>query len=269
MPREPKVVDIDPVSRAPLYRRLLVLLLLLVAGAGMWSAYTRSRIGPPAPAEATEVQSSVSSQGDSLEVAVRWQLAVDSVRVAPESVRVEVGLSDGHQASVSTQPAGHTSDTLRVAAPSPGQTATGYSCVAPIHRGQLRRESCTPWQFVLPAADTMPHPPRDTAGQSPRTAATRTPQVSRIVIQPGGLQVDPDPDGRCARWQREHPGRSVWLEVNQKAIPDCTGVNGKPMVAQFCAFAVLDDGRRVKTENSSNNPYCERLFRDWASERVS
>jgi hypothetical protein len=93
--------------------------------------------------------------------------------------------------------------------------------------------------------------------------------VRRIVVQPSGLQVDPDMEGRCAAWQRQNPTRSVWVEVNQRAVPDCTGPNGKPTVAQFCAFAMLDDGRRIQTENSSKNPYCERLFRDWSEERVS
>ncbi|HUF36065.1 MAG TPA: hypothetical protein VMN37_08955 [Gemmatimonadales bacterium] len=273
MPREPKVVDIDPVSRAPLYRRVLLLILLAVIAGAIWISYTRERMAqaPPAPAEAAEVRSTVVPQGDSLEVAVNWELTRDSARVSPESVRVEVGLANGNQASVSTQPADRSSDTLRVAAPAPGETVAGYSCVAPIHRGQLRRETCTPWQFVLPSADTAPRPAQDTAARPPRrrTTATRAPGVSRIVIQPGGLQVDPDPDGRCASWQRQNPGRSVWLEVNQRAVPDCTGINGKPMVAQFCAFALLDDGRRVKTANSSDNPYCDRLFQEWASERVS
>ena len=43
----------------------------------------------------------------------------------------------------------------------------------------------------------------------------------------------------------------------------------KPTVAQFCAFAILSDGRRVKTENSVNNPYCEQLFQDWVRQRVT
>ena len=62
----------------------------------------------------------------------------------------------------------------------------------------------------------------------------------------------------------------MWIrgDVNREAIPG-TGPNGKPTVAQFCAFAVLGDGRRVKTENSTNDPYCERLFQIWSRERVT
>jgi hypothetical protein len=40
-------------------------------------------------------------------------------------------------------------------------------------------------------------------------------------------------------------------------------------VAQFCAFAVMPDGRRVKTRNSSNNRYCDELFAEWIRERYS
>ncbi|HEX7335797.1 MAG TPA: hypothetical protein VF252_01210, partial [Gemmatimonadales bacterium] len=79
----------------------------------------------------------------------------------------------------------------------------------------------------------------------------------------------PDVTGACARWQQAHPTESVWLEVNRTAVPDCTGPNRKPTVAQFCAFAVLPDGRRAKTANSANNPYCEELFEEWIRERFS
>ncbi len=87
--------------------------------------------------------------------------------------------------------------------------------------------------------------------------------------QPTGLQVDQDVEGACARWQLAHPADSVWIEVNRTAVPECTGPNRKPTVAQFCTFAVLPDGRRVKTANSVNNPYCEELFVEWLRERVS
>jgi hypothetical protein len=40
-------------------------------------------------------------------------------------------------------------------------------------------------------------------------------------------------------------------------------------VAQFCAFAVLPNGRRVKTATSTNNHYCEELFVEWTRERYS
>jgi hypothetical protein len=274
VPREPKVVDVEPVAEGWSLRRVLGLLLLVALAAGLWVAYRRIQTTPPTPpsAEAGSVRSTVYRSGDSLEVAVAWELMIDSLRTAPESIRIEVGLSGGEQASVATQSAARNSDTLRVAAPTPGHTASGYSCVAPIHRGQIRRESCTPWQFVVPAADTAPTigASGDTTGRPARGGKATSPSgIVRIVVQPAGLQVDPDIDGRCARWQRNNPGQSVWIEVNREAIPQCTGANGKPTVAQFCAFAELGDGRRVLTENSSNNVYCDRLYREWAGERVS
>jgi hypothetical protein len=93
--------------------------------------------------------------------------------------------------------------------------------------------------------------------------------VSRIVVQPEGIQVDPDVGARCAAWQRQHPGSSVWITVNSQAIRECTGPNGKPTVAQFCAFAVLADGRRVMTISSRKVAYCDQLFRRWTAERTA
>ena len=268
MPKPPKVIDVEAVDRTPKVRRILVLLLLIVMAAGLWVYWKRMQeLKPSRSAEATAVRSTVSPDGDSLEVAVVWQLAADSARAIPESVRVEVGLSGGQMPSVSTQGADHRSDTLHVVAPEPGQSASGYSCVAPIHRGQLRRESCTPWQYVRPAADTGGVTADSTARR--RTTAAAQPKVARIVVQPSGLQVDPDEGGRCARWQKDNPGRSPWVDVNRQAVRECTGVNGKPVVAQFCAFAELSNGQRVKTRNSSRDRYCERLFQEWAGERVS
>lgn len=267
------MVDVQ-VVKPPLWRRLgLPLLLLAALGAIFWYFITTARqpVEPDVVAEATDVRSEVTRLGDSLEVAVDWRLTTASARSVPESVRVEVGLSDAELAAVSTQAAHLRRDTLVIPVPAPGQTVTGYSCVSPIHRGRLMRESCTPWQFVLPSAEQATDSAADTTTQRPRgRAAAESPaRVLRIVVQPSGLQVDPDMDGRCAAWQRQNPTRSVWVEVNQRAVPDCTGPNGKPTVAQFCAFAMLDDGRRIQTENSSKNPYCERLFRDWSEERVS
>jgi hypothetical protein len=268
-------VDVQTV-KPPLWRRLILPLLLLAAlGAIFWYFITTTRqpAGPDVVAEATDVRSEITRHGDSLEVAVDWRLTTAPAQSVPESVRVEVGLSDVELASVSTQAAHLRRDTLLVPVPAPGQTATGYSCVSAIHRGRLMRESCTPWQFVLPSAEQATDSAADTTVPRPRsrrdTAAQPTARVLRIVVQPSGLQVDPDMEGRCAAWQRRNPTRSVWLEINQRAVPDCTGPNGKPTVAQFCAFAMLDDGRRIPTENSSKNPYCERLLREWSEERVS
>jgi hypothetical protein len=196
-------------------------------------------------------------------VAVQWHLEAASAVGVAESVRVEVGLGDGDVAQFSTVSSQEIVDTAIVPAPAPGQTATGYSCVAAVRHGRLGREKCTPWQFVRPSGEAS-----DSGGKT--VAGTRAaPRIKRIVVQPDGVQVDPDMEGRCAQWQREHPGRSVWVETNRTAVPECTGPNGKPTVAQFCAFAVLADGRKVATRASEGVPYCQRLFAEWGRERIS
>lgn len=273
MTRRAKVVDIEPVGRRGGCRRLVFVLLLLAgAGAAAWYFLIRPS-GEEAPArtvQAIDVHSDVVQEGDSLRVVVDWRLVLPRGPELAESARVEVGVNDGAISQVSTVPANEYSDTLRVPAPAPGQTASGYSCVAPMTRGRLRAERCTPWQFVRPAAgqtkaDSAPAGSGRTQ-RAPRGAAAK---VSRIVVQPEGIQVDPDIDARCAAWQRRNPGRSVWVTVNRKAVQDCTGPNGKPTVAQFCAFAVLADGRRVKTLSSEKVAYCEELFRQWSEERTA
>jgi hypothetical protein len=268
--RKAKIVDIDPVKRPGGCRRLIVPLLFLIAG-GLVAYQFLVPVKRPTTArsvEVTGVRSSVEQEGDSLRVAVSWRLVLPRGPELAESTRVEVGISDGAQSQVTTVPANEHSDTLTVPAPAPGQSTSGYSCVAPMTRGRLAPESCTPWQFVRPAAgqspaDSAPAPP---AGK-PRAGAK--PKVTRIVLQPDGIQVDPDLGARCAAWQRQNPGRSVWISVNRQAIRECTGPNGKPTVAQFCAFAILSDGRRVKTLSSQKVEYCEEVFRRWTAERTA
>jgi hypothetical protein len=260
-------VDIKPVSRLGGCRRLIVPLLFLIAGGlVIWYYMFRPTQRPSAPVEAADIRSNVVEDGDSLRVVVDWRLVLPRGPEMAESARVEVGVNDGEFSQVSTVPANEQSDTLRVPTPEPGETSSGYSCVAPMTRGRLARESCTPWQFVRPGggrsqADSAPAP-----DPQRKTSSAR---VSRIEIQPAGMQVDLDVMGRCATWQRQHPGRSVWVTVNQQAVPECTGLNGKPTVAQFCAFAVLSDGRRVRTLSSQKVEYCNELFRKWQEERTA
>jgi len=271
--RNSGAIDVE-VVKPPLWKRAIPVLLLLALGATIWYFITTTRHTTELDvvAEATDVRSEVTREGDSLEVTVGWDLTTASAQSVPESIRVEIGLSDTELATVSTQPADRQADTLRIPTPDPGQTASGYSCVSAIHRGRLMKESCTPWQFVLPSAEpatdsaAAPRPPQRQSRRD--TAAGAAARVLRIEVQPSGLQVDPDTDGRCAAWQKQNPERSVWVEVNQKAVAECTGPNGKPTVAQFCAFAVLADGRRIQTANSSNT-YCARLFKEWSAERVT
>lgn len=266
MAKAPKVVDIEPVGGAGGCRRFFVpLLFLLAAAVVVWYFKFRPRKAPSPGVQAADVRSTIAQDGDSLRITVDWRLVLPRGPELAESTRVEVGVNDGESAQVATVPADEHSDTLRVPAPRPGQTASGYSCVTPLTRGRLTRENCTPWQFVRPAAgptkaDSTP------AGGPPKRPAAR---VSRIEVQPAGIQVDPDRNGRCATWQRVNPGRSVWVRVNQQAVPECTGANGKPTVAQFCAFAVLADGRRVKTLSAEKVEYCEELFRQWIQERTA
>jgi len=265
---EPEVIDIEP-KKTPLWKRLLPPLLVLLILAGtviVVGSKLRSSLAEPKLPVTENVRSDILAEGDSLAVAVQWSMEAASTAGVPESVRVEVGLGDGDVAQFSTVPSQAETDTAVVPAPAPGQTATGYSCVAAVRHGRLGREKCTPWQFVRPAGEVT-----DT-GAKPQTGA-RTPAagpgVQRVVVQPEGVQVDPDLEGRCARWQRDHPGSSVWVETNRTAVPECTGPNGKPTVAQFCAFAVLADGRKVTTRASRGIPYCERLFAEWGKERIS
>jgi hypothetical protein len=216
------------------------------------------------------VQSAVTQEGDSLQVVVQWRLSIPRNGAPAESLRVEVRVdSMGTTASrVRVQPNTRRQDTLYVPAPGPGEATDGLSCVAARDRSSVARETCTVWRYVRPFAE-LPAP-RPGKGQNRGVrGAVAANQPVRIVVHPAGLQVDPDVGGRCAEWQRRHPAASVWIEVNRTAVPACTGPNNRPTVAQFCAFAELGDGRRVKTANAANNPYCDRLFRIWEREQLS
>jgi len=256
---------------------VLLLAVLGVAVAGLWMIYRRQHAGYRGGSlpTAMNVRSELATAQDSLQVIVSWDIDLRSAVVRRvDSVRVEVGLGDGQQSQTRVSPSEQRTDTLRLPAPAAGQTAAGYSCVATVQAARLSRETCTPWQYVRPSAEVQ-SAPRDSASLSDSARAKRQsakaaePTVAHIVIQPEGQQVDPDVGGKCSAWQRQHPGFNVWIDVNREAVPDCTGPNGKPTVAKFCAFAVLTDGRRVKTATSSNDAYCERLFQAWVRERVA
>lgn len=255
----------------------MILLLLALVGvglAGLWILRRQMRPRrPPDQSTAVGVRSEIAAVGDSLEVVVSWRLS-EPVSVAPaDSVRIEVGLGNAAEPRIHLKANTRSADTLRIPGPAAGQTATGYSCVAAVHGMRLSRETCTPWQYVRPGAQAPTAPVVvDTPPRAParKQAAAPTPvTVLRIVIQPEGQQVDPDLGGRCAAWQQRNPNRPVWIEVNQEAVPECMGPNGRPTVAQFCAFALLADGRRVKTVNSTNNAYCDRLYQEWVRQRTT
>jgi hypothetical protein len=267
---EPEEVVIQEPRR---WGRFLVLVLAIAAvGGAIW--YFRNRMVAniePQMGLASHVRSDVSTTGDSLDVIVAWQFSDPGRGGRPDSVRVEVGV-EGTDPHVDLLPGYTRADTLRLPSPAPGTTAMGQSCVSGVFAGRLWRETCTPWEFVRPSAAGGPAPriPRDSAVRTRKTSRQPvTSQILRILVRPSGQQVDPDLGGRCAAWQSANPERSVWIKVNDSAVAECMGPNGKPTVAQFCAFAVLEDGSRVKTENSTNNPYCEDLFHIWVRERLS
>jgi hypothetical protein len=267
-----QVVEVRKPPRWPMV--LLLLALIGVAGAGLW--IIRLRMQPKRLADlstAVGVRSEIRAAGDSLDVVVFWRLTEPQSAAPADSVRIEVGLGSSAEPRVLLTPNTHNSDTLRIPAPKGGETASGYSCVAAVHGPRLSRETCTPWQYVRPTAqapsapvvvDSAPHAP----ARKPARAAGPV-SVARIEIQPSGQLVDPDLGGRCAVWQQRNPNRTVWIEVNQEAVPECMGPNGRPTVAQFCAFALLTDGRRVKTASATNNAYCDRLYQEWIRERTT
>lgn len=254
--RRTEVVPPPATSSLHVRNWLIYIVLVAVIGLLMLDGFLKHR--PDAPvlptfSQATEVRSAISQRADSLEVVVSWYLTLSDTTGQPDSIRIRVQSDQPRDSLMGMQSASQLADTLVLAAPPAGETVTGISCVMAFHPGQLLEESCTPWRYVRPLA----------SDERSGTAA------ERIVVQPEGLQVDPDVTGACARWQQAHPSESVWVEVNRTAVPDCTGPNRKPTVAQFCAFAVLPDGRRAKTANSANNPYCEELFEEWIRERFS
>jgi hypothetical protein len=276
MPRRqtPEVIEIELPPKPRRWPLVLTAVIAVVAVAG-W--LFRPRLFPPPPlvpkANIDAVKSEVAERGDSLDVVVSWVLGKGPLASLVDSVRIEVDVASSDSSRVTMSPASRAVDTLRFGVPPLGQATAGTSCVATLSLGRLSHERCTPWQYVRPsatavAADSMlAATPRRKPGQHEPSATGA--RIAQIVIHPEGQQVDPDLGGRCAGWQRRHPGQSVWIDVNRAAVPDCTGPNGKPTVAQFCAFAVLEDGRRIKTANSARSSYCEQLFQEWIRERVS
>jgi hypothetical protein len=236
-------------------RNLVVYLVLaLLTAALMAEGFLRDRpqhLPLPALSHATEVRSAISERADSLQVVVSWDLTLSEPEGRPDSIRVRVVPERQEPGVRSFQIATELADTIYLSAPARGQTLNGISCASAQHDGQALEESCTPWQYIRPSAEAS------AAG------------VNQVVIRPDGLQVDPDIGGRCASWQRANPNRSVWIAVNQAAVPECTGPNRKPTVAQFCAFLVLPGGKRVKSANSTNDPYCDELFDEWSRELYS
>ncbi|HEU4699013.1 MAG TPA: hypothetical protein VFS40_07530 [Gemmatimonadales bacterium] len=196
------------------------------------------------------LRTTLTRHGDSIRAVATWDGPVAGV-----TVRLATAGGAVRDLPVAAAPAGGTatgaSATTFLPVPAPGGAAEGTTCL-------LRSAdtlACTPWQFVRPSAAAHPD-----VGAGRRLV---------IVVRPDGMQVDPDLGGRCTAWRAAHPTEPVWLAVNEAAVPACTGPNGRPTIAQFCAFALLPDGRKVKTAGSSNSPYCEEEFQRWLGERAS
>jgi hypothetical protein len=206
----------------------------------------------PTISETIGVRSVIIPVNDSLRVIVSWDLTLSTPEGRPDSVRVTVLSNAGRDSLVRSQAASFFADTVYLPAPASGKTLTGTSCVAAQHPGVPIIDNCTPWQYI-----------RSEASSSAGVLPSQT-----VIIQPTGLQVDPDQGGKCAQWQRSHPGESVWIAVNRVAVRECTGANGKPTVAQFCAFVMLPGGRKAKPPGL-NSRYCEELFVEWSRDRYS
>ena len=132
-----------------------------VAGVLWWFLREPPKPEKPIPLAHIEVvRSSISGQGDSLEMVVAWELSRLSLLGAADSVRVEVAPDEG-DTLVTTQAADQKADTVHLLAPSLGKTVKGYSCVAAHYRGEPPEQRCTPWQYVRPAA----RPESTSAGQ--------------------------------------------------------------------------------------------------------
>lgn len=252
--RSPKLES----PRPPHIRNLVRYIILSAGVAGlMFNGFLTDRpaaVPLPQLSQTTDVRSAIWKVGDSLQIEILWDLTISEPQGVPDSIRVRV-VQNSTEIIKLIQAGSELADTAYIPAPKPGETVNGLSCVAAHHAlEEPLEEVCTPWQYVRPFASA---------------SAAASPVAREIVIQPSGLQVDPDVNGRCAEWQRNHPADSVWIQVNLTAVPECTGPNRKPTVAQFCAFAVMPDGRRVKTRNSSNNRYCDELFAEWIRERYS
>src|ERR687895_1940424 len=127
----------------------LLLLALMVEG------FLRDRppqLPLPPLAYATEVRSALSEVADSLQVVVSWDLTLAEPTGRPDSIRIRVVPEQQQRTFVAVQASTQLADTLYLPAPPPGQTLTGLSCATAEHPGAPPEESCTPWQYIRPAA---------------------------------------------------------------------------------------------------------------------
>jgi hypothetical protein len=109
--------------------------------------------GPILPplSHATEVQSAITQQGDSLIVVVSWDLTLADSAGWPDSIRVTVVANQPQETLLTMQSAKLFTDTLTLAGPAPGQTIDGFSCAAATHPDEMQEDVCAPWQYVRPS----------------------------------------------------------------------------------------------------------------------
>lgn len=143
-------------------------------------------------------------------------------------------------------------DSLRFNRPAPAQTLTGAVTITSYRRSLPSGPRTIPWSYTEP--DQPPPVPDGT-----------------VEIRPVSMTVGPDVAGACLRWQQSNPGVSVWmgsLEVNKIAVPTCMSmaydtVPSRPMVAQFCALAVVGDSTVQLACPCPTHPYAAGYCDRW------
>ena len=252
-------------ERAPALRRgpvLVVLAAIALIPAAYW--LLRPRPKPPVLAEAGQVQSAVTQEGDSLQVVVRWRALRSIGRRPVDSLRVEVRVdSMGAPASrVRLHPA----------------SGVRIRCTCPRHCRARRptdcrasRRSITRWSRARPVRH---------GGTCVRTPVYRRRRPAgaraRRTDRRGPAGADRHSAERIAggpRYRRAVRGMAAaasdgagWIEVNRVAVPPCTGPNNRPTVAQFCAFAELAEAGGSKPRTRPTIRTATSSFGQW--ERV-
>jgi hypothetical protein len=128
----------------------------------------------PLLSQTTDVRTTISEAGDSLQIEVGWDLTMSEPQGVPDSIRVRV-VQDSTEVLTLIQSGSELADTAFIPAPKPGETVKGFSCVAAHHNvEEAIEEVCTPWQYVRPFASA---------------SATATPVAREIVIQPSGYRL--------------------------------------------------------------------------------
>ena len=93
--------------------------------------------------------------------------------------------------------------------------------------------------------------------------------IIRLTIIPLGPKLVVDSGSTCQTWQAANPTKTPWITVNVRAVNPCEHTDSlgvrRLSIWQYCVFAEDKAGRKVKTKNSWNNPYCEEQYQTWRS----